>query len=171
MLHALALDHRVPACAYRLVEPDGRRMLPERLAARGVHGPEVGVLQREGRLRTASGVVALEEVSEHRPGQVVAVVQDTRWCEGALRAAEGADLLVCEATFADAEAELAGPYGHLTARQAGRVAREAGARRLVLTHFSSRYPDVAPLLAQAREEHDDVVAAADLERVAVPPRR
>ncbi|WP_298993048.1 MBL fold metallo-hydrolase [uncultured Pseudokineococcus sp.] len=171
VLHAVALDHRVPACAYRLVEPDGRRMLRERLTARGVRGPDVGVLQREGRLRTAYGVVALEEVSEHRPGQVVAVVEDTRWCEGALRAAGGADLLVCEATFADAEEELAGPYGHLTARQAGRIARESGARRLVLTHFSSRYPDVSPLLAQAREEHDDVVAAVDLERVAVPSRR
>jgi len=171
VLHAVALDHRVPACAYRLVEPDGRRMLPGRLSARGVQGPQVGVLQRRGRLETPGGLVLLEEVSEHRAGQVVAVVQDTRWCEGALRAAAGADLLVCEATFADAEEHLAVPYGHLTARQAGRLGSQAGARRLVLTHFSSRYPDVGPLLAQAREEHDDVVAAADLERQPVPPRR
>ena len=170
-LHARALDHRVPACGYRLVEPDGRRMLPDRLAVRGVVGPDVGRLQREGSLATSAGVVALEEVSEHRPGQVVAVVQDTRWCDGALRTAQDADLLLCEATFADAEEDLAAPYGHLTARQAGRLAREAGVRRLVLTHFSSRYPDVEPLLAQAREEHGDVVAAADLERHPVPPRR
>ncbi|WP_299033532.1 ribonuclease Z [uncultured Pseudokineococcus sp.] len=171
VLHAVALDHRVPACGYRLVEPDGRRMLPAALADRGVTGPAVGALQREGRLEVPGGVVHLEDVSAPRRGQVVAVVEDTRWCEGALRAAAGADLLLCEATFADAEEHLAAPYGHLTARQAGRLAREAGARRLVLTHFSSRYPDVGPLLAQAREEHDDVVAAADLERHPVPPRR
>ncbi|MEJ5915027.1 ribonuclease Z [Pseudokineococcus sp. 1T1Z-3] len=171
VLHAVALDHRVPAFAYRLVEPDGRRMLPEALAARGVAGPDVGRLQREGVLATPDGTVRLAEVSEHRAGQVVALVQDTRWCDGALAAAAGVDLLVCEATFADADAALAPTYGHLTARQAGRLAAAAGARRLVLTHFSSRYPDVAPLLAQAREEHDDVVAAADLERHAVPSRR
>lgn len=171
VLHAVALDHRVPACAYRLVEPDGRRMLPERLAARSVAGPDVGRLLAEGTLRTVDGEVRLEDVSAPRPGQVAAVVEDTRWCDGALRAAEGADLLLCEATFADAEEALAGTYGHLTARQAGRLAREAGARRLVLTHYSSRYPSTDGLLAQAREEHDDVVAAADLERHAVPPRR
>ena len=171
VLHAVALDHRVPACAYRLVEPDGRRMLPERLAARGVAGPDVGRLLADGSLRTADGQVRLEDVSAPRPGQVAAVVEDTRWCEGALRAAEGADLLLCEATFADSEQALAGAYGHLTARQAGRLAREAGARRLVLTHYSSRYPSTDGLLEQAREEHDDVVAAADLERHPVPPRR
>ena len=171
VLEAVALDHRVPCCGYRLVEPDGRRMLPEALAARGVAGPDVGRLQREGALATARGVVAFEEVSAPRPGQRFAFVQDTRWCEGALRLAEGADLLVCEATFADEDAGLAAPYGHLTARQAGRVAARAGARRLVLTHFSQRYGDLSPLLAQAREEHADVVVASDLDRIAVPARR
>ena len=53
--------------------------------------------------------------------------------------ADGADMLVCESTFADAEAGLARDYGHLTAGQAGRIAAESGARLLVLTHFSQRY--------------------------------
>ena len=171
VLEAVALDHRVPCCGYRLVEPDGRRMLPAALAARGVAGPDVGRLQREGSLATPGGVVALEDVSAPRRGQRFALVQDTRWCEGALRLAEDADLLLCEATFADDDAGLAAPYGHLTARQAGRLAAAAGARRLVLTHFSARYGDLEPLLAQAREEHDDVVVARDLARVPLPARR
>lgn len=171
-LEARALDHRVPAVGYRLVEPDGRRMLPDRLAEHGVAGPRVGALQRVGELETAAGTVRLEDVSEPRRGQRFAFVMDTRWCDGALALAERADLLVCEATFADDDAELADPYGHLTARQAGRLAREAGARRLVLTHFSQRYDDeLDPLLAQASEEHDDVVLAHDLDRVPVPGRR
>lgn len=170
-LEAVALDHRVPAVGYRLVEPDGRRMLPEALAARGVQGPDVGRLQREGALATPRGVVRLDDVSAPRPGQRFALVQDTRWCDGAVELAHGADLLLCEATFADADAALADPYGHLTARQAGRLAAGGGARRLVLTHFSQRYTDLEPLLAQAREEHDDVVLAEDLARVPVPRRR
>jgi ribonuclease Z len=170
-LQAVALDHRVPAVGYRLVEPDGRRMLPDLLAARGVSGPDVGRLRREGALATPGGVVRVEEVSAPRPGQRFALVMDTRWCPGALALAQGADLLVCEATFADDDAALAAPYGHLTARQAGELAAAAGARRLVITHFSQRYEDLAPLLAQAREAHDDVVLAEDLHRVPVPARR
>lgn len=165
-LSTAPLDHRVPAVGYRLVEDDGLRMLPERLAAAGISGPDVGRLQREGSLRG----VSLAQVSEVRPGQVVAFVMDTRLCDGAVALAAGADLLVCEATFLDRDAGLADSYRHLTARQAGRLAREAGARRLVLLHFSQRYPSLEQFEAQAGAEHDDVVVARDLDVVPVPAR-
>ena len=169
-LTALPLRHPVPTFGYRLVEPDGRRLLPDLLRDRGIHGAEVGRLQREGTLRTASGRVDLAEVSEPRPGQRFAFVMDTAPCPEAVELARDADLLVCEATFGDAEAGVAAAYGHLTARDAATIAREAGARRLVLTHFSQRYRDTAPLLAQAREVFADTVAAHDLDRIPVPPR-
>ncbi len=171
VLEAAALDHRVPTCGYRVREPDGVTMDPALLAARGITGPDVGRLQRDGALTTPAGTVALEEVSVPRPGQRVALVMDTRPCEGASVLAERADLLVCEATFADTEAELAPRYGHMTARQAGHLGSAAGTRRLVLSHFSQRYRDLAAHGEQAREEHGDVVVAVDLMRVAVPPRR
>ena len=81
------------------------------------------------------------------------------------------DLVVCEATFASADADLARRYHHLTAADAARIARDAGARRLVITHFSQRYPDVRVLLDEALAVFDDVVAAEDLLRVPVPERR
>ena len=62
-------------------------------------------------------------------------------------------------------------YRHLTAAQAGRIAAEAGARRLVISHFSQRYPDATILLDEARAEFDDVIAAYDFLRVPVPSRR
>ena len=97
---------------------------------------------------------------------------DTAWCDGALELADGVDLLVCESTFLDRDADLAERYLHMTARQAGRLAAEAGARRLVLTHFSRRYDDPAEFAAEAGEQFDgDIVVAADLDRIDVPPRR
>jgi ribonuclease Z len=114
--------------------------------------------------------VRLEDVSEVRRGQRVAFVLDTALCDGAVELAEGADLLVCEATFLDRDRELAEAYLHLTARQAGRLAREAGARRLVLLHFSQRYPDLEEFAQEAGAEHGDVVVARDLDVVPVPPR-
>jgi len=170
-LRAQRLDHPVEAFGYRLEEPDGRRMLPGRLAAEGVAGPDVGRLQREGRIEVDGRVVALEDVSEVRHGQRFAFVMDTRLCPAVLDLAHAADLLVIESTFLDADAELAAAYGHLTAGQAARVAAEAGVRRLVLTHFSQRYEDPDDFAAEAaRWFGGEVVVAADLLRVPVPRR-
>ena len=167
-LSVAPLDHRVDTYGYRLVEPDGRTLLPDRL--RGLAGPDIGRLQREGRL----GDLRLEEVSVPRPGQRFALVMDTAPCDGAEVLADGADLLVSECTYADEAADLARAYTHMTAGQAGALAGRAGARTLVLTHFSSRYADVAPLVEQARAQAGTdprVVAAADLDRVALLRRR
>jgi ribonuclease Z len=173
LLEARRLSHSAPAIGYRLTEPDGRRMLPGKLAAAGIEGPDIGLLQRRGSLTAAGRVVTIDQVSEPRPGQRFAFIMDTRLCDGAFELAERADMLVCESTFAASEATLAREYGHLTAGQAGRIAAESGARLLVLTHFSQRYdvPGVQRLAAEAREEFGgEVVTAADLDRIPVPPR-
>jgi ribonuclease Z len=171
-LEVRRLSHPVEAYGYRLVEPDGRRILPERLSAYSIAGPAVGELQRAGHLDLDGRRVTLADVSAPRPGQRFAFVMDTRLCDGVYALAEGADLLVIEATFLRTEAALADRFGHLTAAQAARVASESGVRRLVLTHFSQRYPDPAAFVEEARAHFDgDLVIAEDLIRVSVPPRR
>jgi ribonuclease Z len=169
-LSCAPLRHRIDATGWRFEEADGRHMLPDRLAAVGVAGPDVGRLQREGRIEIDGRTIGLEEVSELRRGQSFAYLLDTAWCDGALELAAGADMVLCEATFLSEDADLAEQYGHLTARQAGRLAAEAGARRLVLTHFSPRYGDVGRFGDEAREEFDDVVLASDLDRIELPAR-
>jgi ribonuclease Z len=168
-LEVRPLHHRIETYGYRLVEPDGRTLLPDRLAAAGIAGPDVGRLQRGGSLRG----VRLEDVSVPRPGQRFAFVMDTAPCPGAQELAEGADLLVAEATFSDDDAELAAHYRHLTAGQAGTLAADGSVGTLVLTHFSSRYSDVTPLAEQARSRAGGaaVVAANDLDRIAFPRSR
>ncbi|MER7179931.1 ribonuclease Z [Streptomyces hyaluromycini] len=171
-LQARKLSHPVESYGYRLTEPDGRRMLPERLAAHGVTGPDVGRIQREGVL----GDVTLDEVSEVRRGQRFAFVMDTRLCDGVHALAEGCDLLVIESTFLDEDARLAAEHGHLTAGQAAAVARDAGVRHLVLTHFSQRYPEPEnpesfERQARAAGYDGELTVAYDLLRVPVPKRR
>lgn len=169
-LRCARLEHRIESFGWRLDEPDGRRMIPHRLDALGIAGPDVGRLRETGRIEVESRTVTVEEVSELRHGQSFAFVMDTRWCDAALELAAGVDLLVCEATFLSSDEQLAAQYGHLTARQAGRLAAEAGARRLVLSHFSNRYPDARVLADEAAQEFDEVVLAEDLLRVPVPGR-
>ena len=174
-LEARALSHSVPTVGYRLVEPDGRRMLPEKLAAFGISGPAIGRLQQEGRLTADGRMVTVEQVSEPKRGQRFAFIMDTRICDAVFALADQADMLVCESTFANAEAGLARDYGHLTAGQAGQIAAQSGARRLVLTHFSQRYEsgDGDQRLAgeAATAFGGEVVLARDLDRIPVPPRR
>jgi ribonuclease Z len=170
-LSARPLVHRVETLGWRLTEPDGRTLLPDRLAAAGVHGADIARLQADGALEVEGRVVRVDEVSVPRRGQRFAFVMDTALCDEAFALAAGADLLVCEATFLSADEKLAREYRHLTAAQAARIAAEAGARRLVLTHFSQRYADPAAFEAEARAVFDDVVVASDLLRVPVPPRR
>ena len=173
-LEARSLSHGVPTVGYRLVEPDGRRMLADELAARGITGPDIGRLQHEGRLVVDGQVVTVDQVSEPRRGQRFAFIMDTRLCDGAFALADQADMLVCESTFAATEAEFAREWGHLTAGQAGQLAAQSGARLLVLTHFSQRYESEQGerLLREAEAAFGgEVVLARDLDRVPVPPRR
>jgi ribonuclease Z len=172
-LEARPLSHSAPTFGYRLEEPDGRRMLPDRLAELGIAGPDIGRLQQEGSLFADGRLVTLGEMSEPRRGQRFAFIMDTRLCDAAFALADQADMLVCESTFAETEAALAQEYGHLTASQAGRIAAQAGARLLVLTHFSQRYdPEDGQRLAgeAASAFGGEVVLARDLARIPVPSR-
>jgi ribonuclease Z len=170
-LEARRLDHPVEAFGYRLVEPDGRRMLPDRLARYGLAGPDVGRLQRTGLLEVAGRTVRVEEVSAPRPGQRFAFVMDTRMCDAVHALADGVDMLVIESTFLDEDSALADSYGHLTARQAGAVAATCGVRCLVLTHFSQRYGDPVRFHTEAAAVYDgEIVVAQDLMHVPFPGR-
>ncbi|MEU9197957.1 ribonuclease Z [Streptomyces hundungensis] len=167
-LQARRLSHPVESYGYRLVEPDGRRILPELLAQHGIKGPDVGRLQRQGELNG----VTLDDVSEVRRGQRFAFVMDTRLCDGVHALAKGCDMLTIESTFLDGDAQLAADHGHLTVGQAATVAREAGVRHLVLTHFSQRYSDPDEFERQARAAGfaGELTVAADLVRIPVPKR-
>jgi ribonuclease Z len=168
-LEVRPLDHRIEAYGYRLTEPDGHTLLPERLAAAGIAGPDVGRLLYQ---RILNGV-RLEDVSVPRPGQRFAFVMDTAVCAGAEELAAGADLLVAESTFSDDDGALAAQYRHLTAGQAGDLAAGGEVGMLVLTHFSSRYADLTPLgeQARARAGNTAVVIARDLDVIPFPKRR
>jgi ribonuclease Z len=171
-IEALKLSHTVEAWGYRLVEPPHTNIDPAKLREVGLSGRIVGQLKRDGAVTLEDGrTIRLEDVSETTPGQVFAFVMDTRYCRNAVRLAEGADLVVCESTYLNSEAAEARERGHMTATDAARVAHEAGARRLVLTHFSQRHPDEQAFVDEAKPIHADVVAVVDGDVVPFPPRR
>ena len=165
-VEAFNVRHRGRAFGYALVEDERPgRFDAERAAALGVEpGPDFGRLQAGERV---GGVAPEQVVGAARPGRRVVLSGDTAPCEMVRESARGADVLVHEATFLDEDAGRAAETEHSTARQAAEIGRDSGARLLVLTHLSSRYP---PRLV--REEAvavlDAVHVARDFDTIVVP---
>ncbi|MEQ1506997.1 MAG: ribonuclease Z [Myxococcota bacterium] len=170
-LIAHRLDHTAESWGYRIQEPPRVHLSKERLAAEGITGRTVATLLERGEVEVGGRRIGLEAVSERTTGGAVAVVMDTRTCDGALALARDVDVLVIESTYLSTERVEAAERGHLTARQAAEIGLAAGAKRIVLTHFSQRYPSVEPFVEEAREVHPNVVAAQDGSRVGLRPDR
>ncbi len=171
VLKAHALDHSVPTIGFRLEEAAKFRFEREKLEREGVFGPMVGDLKRKGRILVQDRFVRLEEVATRRPGSVFAFIMDTRPCAGATALAQDSDLMAMEATYTSEHRELADSFGHSTALDAAKTARDAGARRLAMTHFSQRYSDSCRHLREAREIFPNVIALNDFDCVDIPRRR
>lgn len=91
--------------------------------------------------------------------KVLAYSGDTRPCPGLLEAARGADLFLCEASGLEKDADFC-RAGHLTSVQAGLVAREAGVKKLLLTHIWPFYRD-EQLLEECRRAFSDSMVAKE----------
>lgn len=174
-LDVFGTDHRADTIGYALVEQDRLgRFDPDRARELGVpEGPLWGQIHKGKPVTLADGrvVIPADLVGPPRPGRTIVYSGDTRPHSAVVAAARDADLLVHEATFGDDEQARAVETGHSTAREAAEVARQAGARRLVLTHLSARYTRDAPeLLAEAQAVFPATVIARDGLVVEVPFR-
>lgn len=168
IVEAARLDHRIECFGYRISErPRAGALNAQWLTELGVRpGPSYGRLKAGEDIVLEDGRVirSADAVGAPTAGRVVAVLGDTRPCDNAVKLAKDADVLVHEATFGHDLAEKAEAYGHATALQAAEIARAAGAGRLLLTHFSSRYmpEDLASLETEARSAFNRTDAALEL---------
>jgi ribonuclease Z len=161
-IEAKFLDHAVDNLGWRIQEKDRRKFDKEKLKEAGIKGPAVRTLHQEGSVSLEGKTYLLEDFSWMKEGEVLSVVIDTKECENALKIAKDATLLLCESTYLTSEEELAFKYLHLTAKQAASIAKQAGAKKLILTHFSARYQDVLDFQKEAREVFENSFAADDL---------
>jgi ribonuclease Z len=173
-IETTTLDHRIPCLAFALSEPRHLNVRTDVLQARGWEpGPWLARLKTAirderdnevivvpdpaGPRRIEAGTLRRDLVFE-QPGQRIVYVVDTRFDrDNAARIvalARGAHVFYCEARFLDVDRDEADKRHHLTARQAGFLARAAGAQRLEVFHFSPRYQGMAhAFTAEARAEY------------------
>ncbi|HEU4587526.1 MAG TPA: ribonuclease Z [Gemmatimonadales bacterium] len=166
-------EHRADTVGFVLAEHTRLgRFNPERARELGIpEGPLWGRLHKGETVELPDGrrIGPAELVGAPRRGRTLVYTGDTRPTLRVVEAARGADLLIHEATFGEEEVERAAETGHSTAAQAAEVAREAGVRRLVLTHISARYSREAPeLLAEAKAVFPETIVARDGLTIDVP---
>lgn len=169
-LHVFPVSHRGPDCYGFLFQEKSRRpFLNDKAEALGVPvGPERRQLVA-GRSITLPGgrVVQPDDVlGPEIPGAKLVFVGDAGRTDDLLEVAYEADALVIEATYLEVDAGMARNFGHLTAAQAARLAREANVGQLYLTHLSRRYRD-QDILAEARTIFPQTLVARDFDRVKV----
>jgi ribonuclease Z len=167
-------EHRTRSVGYALVEDERKgRFDREKAEELGVPvGPKFSTLHDGTPVELEDGTVVEPEqvVGPPRPGRTVVYTGDTRPTESVVAAARDADLLIHDATFAEAAADRARETGHSTGREAGEVAARAGVDRLVLTHISSRYAGETGVLKSGAQDAfaGHVLVARDGDDVDIP---
>lgn len=165
-IESAPLEHFGPVVGYALIEKDRRRINLKYIKKIGMkEGPLLGKLQAGKSVIWKGKRVNVKDATYIVKGRKIAYVADTLPCEGAMKLAKNADLLICDSTYHSALKEKAEQYKHMTAKDAGLLASRAGAEQLALIHFSARYKDVHVLEADARDVFDNAVAAKDFMKI------
>jgi ribonuclease Z len=157
-------EHPVPSVAYRIEEGPKRGRFDGALArSLGIEGPDFRRLEAGESVRVGERVVHPSDVmGEPRAGRSIVYSGDTAPSDDVRRLADRATVLIHEATAAQEIEEEANQWGHSSARQAAEAANAARVGALFLTHFSSRYKELAPLEDEARVVFPGSQAARDL---------
>ena len=165
-------NHAIESYSFAFVEkPRPGKFYPKKALALGVAAGELwSRLQRGEEIMLADGKVVkpADVMGPMRAGRKIVYTGDTRPFDAFAVFAEGADLVIHDCTFDDSLTEKAAEDGHSTPTQAASQAKSAGAKQLVLSHISARYPNAGLLLDQAKKVFPNTVLADDFMELELP---
>ena len=165
---ALPLDHDAPTNGYMFEEKDKLRIDKNKLKRLKLSekNPELGKLAKGLDIKINNKLIKSKDLTYRQKGKKISFIFDTGLCNNAKNLAKDSDLAIIEATFLENSEdgkEKAKEYRHLTAAQAGRLAKQGKANQLILTHFSQRYEHKENLLLQeAKKIFPNTKLAEDL---------
>ena len=167
-------DHHVTAYSFCLTELERPGIFNVKRAVQlGIPEGKLFKQLQSGKDIVIKGSIvrSTDVVGPRRPGRKIGISGDTRPTEKLCKFFENCDLLVFESTYGNELRHKAIENFHATATEAAMLARQSGVRKLVLTHFSTRYRQSNQLLAEARLIHENVDDANDLKIIDLPYRQ
>ncbi len=151
---SVPLRHRVPTSGYLFKEKEPALNVDKfKIVKYDLSLSQITAAKRGEDVVLESGEVIANSEITYKPykGRSFAYLSDTNFSAKAAELCAGVDLMYHESTYADIERKVAKERGHSTSKQAARCAELAGARELIIGHFSTRYKDLEPLLLEAQE--------------------
>ena len=137
------------------------RFIKPKIKRLGISGRTFGTLLKKKSVNVGNKTIRLKDVTFNKPGRKIVYATDTRPTTETLRAAANADILIHEATYADAEKLLAKERYHSTTIESAGIAKRAKVKRLILTHTSARYKNGDLLKKDARRIFKNTEVAED----------
>lgn len=167
-IFAAPLSHPTKCLGFAFKEKDKRKIDIDYLKKFGLEDhPIIRKLQEGKNIEWKGNKIKAKDATWMKKGKKLAYVVDTSENDNIVDLAKKSDLFICEATFLNELKEKANERGHLTAKQAGALAKEAKVKKLIITHFSQRYPVSKPLVNEARGNFKNTYAAKDLMEVTI----
>ncbi len=163
-IKAIEADHTVPAISFIIQEPQRAGKFSKSAAKElGIpEGPLYGKLQ-SGESIVVNGITIESSMvmGPPRKGRKLAYSGDTRPTNLFAEEAKDCDVMIHEATVMVDLADRGLEFGHSSAAAAAEIAKKAGAKKLILTHFSNRYEDLGEIESEARMIFPNTTAAYD----------
>jgi ribonuclease Z len=165
---AMPVKHSLPTIAYSFEENTKYRIDKSFVKKHKLQGNPILDKLHEGKSITYRGKrFKIKDVTTEVRGKKIAIVMDTSALPSIVELAKEADLFICEGTFSNKLKEKTESHGHMTVKQAARLAKKARVKKLVLTHFSQRYKDVSELSKEAKSVFSNTVMAKDFMEISV----
>ena len=163
-IESIPVKHSIACNAYAFVEKDKTRIDKKKLKKLKIpSSPLIGKLVHGEDIMFKGKKIKSKDLVYHEKGKKISFILDTALTENCHKIAKNSDLVISESVYLNDEKELAALHEHLTAEQAGEIAKRANAKKLYLSHLSQRYDGNEKLiLKEAKKKFKNTFIAEDL---------
>jgi len=165
------LNHNTPCNGYSFIEKDKFKIIKSKLKKLKISKEErkkIKLLTQGKNIKIKNKTINYKDLTTIKKGKKISFILDTKKCNNINKLAKDSDLLIIESTYSNKEKELASEYKHMTAEQAGKIAKQNNVKKLILTHISQRYENKESIiLKEAKKYFKNTKIAEDFMKVEI----